>query len=121
MIGPIKLLIDKAKSSIIDTFKEENSKLLSVVNSLTDRVQDLESKNHQLELRCQQLEVRKNSSPGPGSGSELLVQEAMSRHERRNNLIVSGLPEPSHGTVPERHADFHFQIKKHFTTTYYYY
>lgn len=101
--------MDKAKSSIIGILKEE---LLSVVNSLKERVQDLENKNSQLELRCQQMEEKSISGPGR---DEDWVEEAMDRYQRRNFLIVSGLSEPSRGTVAERHNEDIQSLKTLFT------
>ena len=58
--------------------KQENEKLHLLINSLSERIEDLERKNNHLECRCQQLEEKERGFANVDP--DTWMQEAMDRH-----------------------------------------
>ncbi len=99
----IRSLIESSKSEIMKMLSSEIGKLNELTSTLLSRVDELQNSNQRLERECSQLKEevvvlkRKNLDY-----SEEIIEEAKRRIERRNFLIVSGLPEHEIGTPNER-------------------
>lgn len=105
-INDIKTLIDGAKTEILQTVKEDNNRLSSLLTTLLGRIETLEEKNRMLEAKCIQLEENVHchgaEAPTKEMPDETVFQEMMERHRRRKFLIISGMPEAASGTAAER-------------------
>ena len=100
----IKLLIESSKDEIISSLRDDIVCLRNTISSLTDRVMKLEEENKILSNRSKTLKDTSDVPPIlPQEWWSAVVKETKQRQLRRRNVIVSGLPEPSSGTVQERY------------------
>ena len=97
-LNDIKILIENSKTEILQNIKNEVGRLSDMVEKLVKRVDELDIKNNNLEQRCIQLEVnmKENASATP------IFDELEERNRRKTNLVVTGIPEQTHGTAEER-------------------
>ena len=87
---------------VLNMFKKENDRLYTLLGTLGKRLDDLELCNRNLEIRCQQLELRSKACEKrlieiKETSQEDLMQEVVERQRRQKFLIVSGLPEHRDG------------------------
>ena len=103
----IQQLINSSKNEIISSFKSELDKVNNSVLLLTARIQTIEEKlaevkkkndKHENEIRNINELLTKISAETPSN----LLEEIEKRNVRRCNLILSGVAEPTSGTVEER-------------------
>ena len=94
----IKSLIEKSKQDIIETLETKVDKQTSMIASLLKRVDDLTGANIQLERKCNLLEEKLVSLP------KSTFEEIEDRDRRKMNLIISGVPGKTDGSVEERKA-----------------
>ena len=102
----MKTLVESSKSEILDAVKKENDRLQSMIQDLKTRFDDLETHNRCLVARCDFLETKCSQLEKRISQSEMsdetLINETLERYRRRKWLMVSGLPEPTTGSIRER-------------------
>ena len=103
----IKNLIENSKTEIVEIMKTEIFKLSETVSALGNRIEELERKNRQLEKehsdRYTKLEKEvKRLQMHEDEKTDVLLNEMEQRIHRRGNVIVSGIPEQTEGSVEER-------------------
>lgn len=99
----IKSLLDDHKKEILNHFKEETNSIKTLIFSLTNRIQDLESSLEATLDRVNALETKLSRQITVNSQDfEEACYEAEVRHQKRKSLIISGLPEHTHGTLTQR-------------------
>lgn len=116
----IKTLIEKSKTELLNTVKDEHAKLNNVIASLLSRIAILENKNTELEQRCKNLEqanaqvTQCQNEHGTAAEENLafMLSECEDRKQRENNLIFSGVEEDIEGTVQERRSADEERVKK---------
>ena len=94
-LDSLKSLIKTSESEIISTLKDDIVSLRTVIASLTERVLKLEQENKQLSTQYENLKKDKVQSTSA-------IEELEERSIRRQNLIVSGVPEASTGSLEVR-------------------
>lgn len=92
----IKNLIESSTKEIMDSLKNEIKEISNNLSHLQKKVNELESRNVQLEQRCNQLESKSLNF------SATILDEMEDRLRRKKNLIISGIPEQTEGSVEER-------------------
>lgn len=109
-LSDIKSLIENTKYEILLTLKQETQRQRNLTDTILERVEALESKNKELELRCEHLtsKLQQISSINGGQQNALttmpsqIFDELEQRNVRRLNIIVSGIPERTDGSLQER-------------------
>lgn len=102
----MKTLVESSKAEILDAVKKENDRLQSMIQDLKTRFDDLETHSRCLAARCDSLETKCSQldkrNPQSEMSDETLINETLERYRRRKWLIVSGLSEPTTGSIRER-------------------
>ena len=93
MISDFKAAIEAAKTDIISSLSGEISQLRDTVKLLTQRVEELESANNTLKIRCKELY---------DGVFEKVLEECEQRRRRENNIVISGIPEMTEGSIEDR-------------------
>ena len=91
-LSDIKDLIESASTKIVSSLRSEIDNLSATMSMILTKVKDIEIKNNSLEERCTKLELDQAN----------LLMELEERDRRRQNVIISGLPEKLDGSVTER-------------------
>ena len=100
-------LVIGLKNEIFTKIETEMSSVKGILNSLTLKVTNLETKLTSLQIKYDQHDdqIKQLGSTLDSLGNHfpsMMVEEVMKRVQRQNNLIISGIPEPSSGKVEER-------------------
>ena len=102
----MKTLVESSKAEILDAVKKENDRLQSMIQDLKTRFDDLETHSRCLVARCDSLETKcsqlEKLIKQREMSDETLINETLERYRRRKWLTVSGLPEPTTGSIRER-------------------
>lgn len=102
----IKTLIESSKKEILSKLKTEVTKLTEMFTTLSDRIDELERRNTQLEQKytasSAKLEEVNQLQAVKEEKADELLKEMEERIHRRDNIIISGVPELSEGTAEER-------------------
>ena len=93
MISDFKASLEAAKTDIISSLSGEISQLRDTVKLLTQRVEALESANETLKTGCKEL------SDGV---FDKVLEECEQRRRRENNIVISGIPEKTDGSLEDR-------------------
>ena len=96
-IDVLKSMFETFKNDIIASLKQEIESLKATVSSLASRVCKLESEN--IELITKYNEVKNCDT---GKDLSMICDELRERDIRKNNIMISGLLEPTSGSVAER-------------------
>ena len=95
----IQKLIEQSTAKILETINTRLDDQANIIQSLVERVEHLERKNEQLELKCKQMEEENSRVQHQ---QQDIIQEINDRNSRRSNLIISGTQELKSGSVEER-------------------
>lgn len=102
-LSSVKSLLDDHKKQILNQIKSETNSIKTLIKSLTDRIQHLESNLEVAITRVNTLEERlAQKEITNGETFEDMCYEAQLRHQKRKYLVISGLPEQSHGNLQQR-------------------
>lgn len=105
----IARLLENMKKEIISKFETEISSLKTSLDNLSSRMASLEGRISSLQNKTEEhdndikvinesmINIKQNLSSN-------VIEEVMQRVQRQHSLIVTGLPEPSSGSVEERDA-----------------
>jgi len=116
-LNDIKDLIEVTKNEIIDALRADIDRLDATIHSLLARVQNLESEGNLLrkenegikeqlvKLKSEVTEYQARtcmSHEDSEMPTEELLHELELRFQRRGNIVLSGIPEESKGSLEER-------------------
>ena len=115
-LSDIEEIINKAKEDILAQFRDEISKISSSLNSLSKKVEKIDDRMTGLEDRNRehhnQIESIQTTLKEVQKRDEFNLQEMESRLNRMTNVIISGIPELSSGSVDERSSHDEEKLKK---------
>jgi len=96
----IKMLIENTKTEILESLTKKIDEMSKNLASVITRLDTLENENKNLSRRCIELEekIQERNSEFP----ENFAHEIYMRQQKQDNLIISGLPEASSGSLDER-------------------
>jgi len=92
----IKALIETSTAEVIQKFEQVIAKQSAEIATLSKRIEELGQSNVQLQRECKILEDKVTSL------STSILEEVEDRCRRRKNLIFSGIPEQTSGSVENR-------------------
>ena len=99
----MRSLIDDSKTEILNSVARENDKLQALIQSLTKRLDILETENDELKSKYKKLEELFCASERIYADlTEDLYREVTERQKRKKYLIVSGIEESTSGTIKDR-------------------
>lgn len=116
----IKTLIESSKHEILNTVRQEHTRLNDVIASLLTKVENLENKNAELEIRCKHLEQANSQLMLNNTSDDMNIEEKLTsvynecedRKLRENNLIITGIEEEMEGTVEERRTKDEEKVRR---------
>ena len=101
-LSDIKTLIETSKQEVMQKFEEVIAKQTVEIATLSKRIEELGKSNFHLQQKCKFLEDEVTSL------SMNILEEVDDRSRRRKNLIFSGIPEQTTGSVEKRkETDMH--------------
>lgn len=99
----IKTLIESSKKEILGAVNNEVQKLSDLLGSLTKRIEELENRNHHLEIRCLEMEEKyqKTDNAPHGFSTQTIISSAVREaideiqdiDTRKKSVITFGVPE----------------------------
>lgn len=123
-LSDVKLWIERSETKILSSLGSDLSKISSLLESLSKRVEHIELRNAALEERCSELEgnnailsseVSRLKKLSDNLRSDILeesVSESLQRSRRLQSLVVQGVTESQTGTVEERNRHDLEQLKE---------
>ena len=102
-------LLNCMKNEIISKLESKISPLKTCLDTLSSQIKSLESKITSLQDKTEQhdTEIKRINETVENIKSELsssIIDEVTQRVQRQQNLVISGLPEPTTGSLEERCA-----------------
>lgn len=113
-LSEVKLWIESSEAKILSSLKVDLTKISSMLESLSKRVEDVELRNAALQERCSTLEkdnstlsteLSKVRAFSINLGPQILeesVKESENRSRRLRNIVVQGVSESPTGSLEER-------------------
>lgn len=95
-LSDIKILIETSKNEVMKKFEQVITKQTEEIAMLSSRIEDLSRSNLQLKSQYKALEEKVSHLPAT------VLDEVEDRHRRRRNLVFSGVPEQTTGSVDNR-------------------
>ena len=120
-LSDVKNWIESSESKILSSLKSDICKITNMLESLSQRVDGIESKNSHLERRCEALEKENSdlkeeitnlSTSLKSEVFEAAVTESDNRMRRLHNIVIQGLPELVTGTLDERKSHDTEQVRR---------
>ena len=101
-LADIKTLIESSKSEILIGVKKEIEKMTGIIESLSNRVAQLEMSNDVLQMKLKHIEEKHSNFSIPNEVTNSICHEISLRKRKEKCLVISGLPEPSSGSVASK-------------------